>query len=85
MGGVKKQKIVTLISSVLSFIIIFLSSKLLADYTVMHSLGFIFALSMGALVFLLFWPQAISPEEKNPVNRFLIWGLSADNLMGAQA
>jgi Cu(I)/Ag(I) efflux system membrane protein CusA/SilA len=27
---------------------------------------------MGALVFLLFWPQAIRPEEKNPVNRFLI-------------
>ena len=71
--GSKKQKIVTLVSSVLSFIIIFLSSKLLPDYTVMHSFGFIFALSMGALVFLLFWPQAIRREDKNPVNRFLIW------------
>jgi len=71
--GSKKQKTVTLISSVLSFIVLFLLSKLLPDYTVLHSFGLIIALSIGALVFLLFWPQAISPEEKNPVNRFLIW------------
>ncbi|NIO81399.1 MAG: hypothetical protein GTN53_12330, partial [Candidatus Aminicenantes bacterium] len=28
---------------------------------------------MGTLTLLLLWPQALSPEEKNPVNRFLIW------------
>jgi Cu(I)/Ag(I) efflux system membrane protein CusA/SilA len=71
--GNTKQKIVTLVSSSLTVIVLFFLSKLLPDYSVMHAFGFIIAISMGALVFLLFWPQAIREEEKNPLNRFLIW------------
>ena len=71
--SLRKQKVVTVLSSLLIFIVIFLLAKLLPNYTVMHSFGFYIAVSLGALVVLLLWPQAISREEKNPVNRFLIW------------
>lgn len=69
----KKQKIVTLISSIISFVIVLVITKMMPDYLFMHSFGFVFALSTGALAFLLLWPQEIRHENKNPVNRFLIW------------
>jgi Cu(I)/Ag(I) efflux system membrane protein CusA/SilA len=69
----RKQKMVTLSSSILVFLAVFLLSRLLPDYILMNSFGLYIALSLGVLVVLLLWPQAISREEKNPVNRFLIW------------
>jgi Cu(I)/Ag(I) efflux system membrane protein CusA/SilA len=72
--GRKKQKIVTLVSSILLFIIVLLITKLVPSYLLVHSFGSVVALSAGALMFLLLWPQEISHEDKNPVNRFLIWG-----------
>jgi Cu(I)/Ag(I) efflux system membrane protein CusA/SilA len=71
--SLRKQKAVTVFSSLLVFIVAFLLAKLLPHYTVLHSFGFYIALSLGVLVILLLWPQAISREDKNPVNRFLIW------------
>jgi len=71
--GRNKQKIVTLVSTGLTVIVLLILSRVVPDYTVMHSFGSFFAVFMGALVFLLFWPQAIRHEERNPLNRFLIW------------
>ncbi len=71
--SLRKQKAVTVFSSLLVFIVTYLLAKLLPNYTVLHSFGFYIALSLGALVVLLLWPQAISREDKNPINRFLIW------------
>jgi Cu(I)/Ag(I) efflux system membrane protein CusA/SilA len=36
-------------------------------------MGLPIAILAGTITLLLLWPQAVSPEEKNPVNRFLIW------------
>ncbi len=69
-----KQKTVALLSSILLSVTVFIAAKLLPDHLVAGSFGSIFAISAGGLAFILLWPQAISREDKNPVNRFLIWG-----------
>jgi Cu(I)/Ag(I) efflux system membrane protein CusA/SilA len=71
--GSKKQKTVTLIATGGTVVLVFLLTKFATAYTVLYSFGIVFSLSLGALVFLLCWPQAITEEEKNPLNRLLIW------------
>jgi Cu(I)/Ag(I) efflux system membrane protein CusA/SilA len=71
--GRKKQRIISLVASLSTFVLCLFLAKFLPEFTVLHSFSLFFAFFMGALVFLLLWPQAISHEEKNPLNRFLIW------------
>ncbi|NOZ25188.1 MAG: efflux RND transporter permease subunit [Nitrospirae bacterium] len=68
----KKQRVVTAVASVLVFLLFLLLSSLFPT-SVLGAFGTMLAVFMGALTFLLLWPQAVSPEDKNPVNRFLIW------------
>jgi Cu(I)/Ag(I) efflux system membrane protein CusA/SilA len=69
----KKQRIVSVIASVCTFFLLWLIPKLLFPHTLLGVFGIPLAIIMGALAFMLLWPQAVKPEMKNPVNRFLIW------------
>ena len=69
--GRKKQKIVSVIAAVALFLTIWLGSKIFA-FTLLSTLGLSFAIILGVLTLMLLWPQEVTPEEKNPVNRFLI-------------
>ena len=44
----------------------------LFPYTMLGGLGLPLAVMAGAFALFILWPQEIRPEEKNPVNRFLI-------------
>ncbi|UCD34507.1 MAG: efflux RND transporter permease subunit [Nitrospiraceae bacterium] len=63
--------------SIAAGVTIFVAAWLLPEQIVPHSLLGTFSMSLaivaGTLTVLILWPQAVSPEEKNPVNRFLIW------------
>jgi Cu(I)/Ag(I) efflux system membrane protein CusA/SilA len=71
--GRTRQRVFSLALSLIIGIISFFAIKLLPDYSLLGSFDFVFALFLGALTFFLLWPQPISHEEKNPINRFLIW------------
>ncbi len=68
----KKQRTVSLVASASVFLVFWLLPKLF-PYTLLSALGLPSAIILGTLALLLLWPQAVSEEEKNPVNRFLIW------------
>jgi Cu(I)/Ag(I) efflux system membrane protein CusA/SilA len=68
----KKQRIVSVMVSVGTFFVFWLFSDLF-QFTLLESFGLPLAIIMGTLTLLILWPQAVSPEEKNPLNRFLIW------------
>ena len=67
----KKQVRVSIASAAGTFVFIWLGSKLFS-FTLLESFGLPLAIIMGVAAFVTLWPQAVSPEEKNPVNRFLI-------------
>ncbi|MEE8184784.1 MAG: efflux RND transporter permease subunit [Thermodesulfobacteriota bacterium] len=68
----KKQRIVSVMASVGTFFVLWLFSELF-PFTLLESFGLPLAIIMGTLALLILWPQAVSPEERNPLNRFLIW------------
>jgi Cu(I)/Ag(I) efflux system membrane protein CusA/SilA len=69
----KKQKIVSIVMSVCTFFLFWLIPKLLFTHTLLGVFGHPLAIIMGTFTLLLSWPQAVKPEMRNPVNRFLIW------------
>ncbi|VAX31344.1 Cobalt-zinc-cadmium resistance protein CzcA; Cation efflux system protein CusA [hydrothermal vent metagenome] len=68
----KKQRLVSVGVSALVFLVFWLVSTLF-PMSVLSTFGVSIAIFMGALTLFLLWPQAVSPEFRNPVNRFLIW------------
>ncbi len=68
-----KQRIVSLFVSIGTFLVVWLGSMLFDPFTILREFGFPLGIVLGMLTLLILWPQAISPEEKNPINRFLIW------------
>ncbi len=68
----RKQRAVSAVVSVCVFLVLWLLPKLF-PYTLLSVLGLPTAIIIGTLALLLLWPQAVSKEDKNPVNRFLIW------------
>jgi Cu(I)/Ag(I) efflux system membrane protein CusA/SilA len=67
----RKQRMVSAGSAAGVFLVVWLAAKLF-PHTVMGTFGLPLAIILGTLTLLILWPQEISPEEKNPVNRFLI-------------
>lgn len=68
----KKQRIVAVAIST-SMSIAFWLISVTFPFTLLESFGLPLAIIIGAFAMMLLWPQAVSPEEKNPLNRFLIW------------
>ncbi len=68
----RRQRTVAAGASVAVGLLLWLISVLFPQ-SALGAFGGMLAVSLGALTFLLLWPQAISPEDKNPVNKFLIW------------
>ena len=69
----KKQKVVSLGSALGVFLFVWLTPGFIMPFTILGSFSTPAAIIVGIVVMLLLWPQAVSPEESNPVNRFLIW------------
>ena len=69
--SLRKQRIVSAMAGAGVFLLV-RAASLLFPTTLLGGLGLVIAIVLGAVVFLVFWPQAVSPEERNPVNRFLI-------------
>ena len=68
-----RQILVSVAAAAGVFLLVWLVPKYLIPFTVIGSLGLPVAIIAGTAAMLLLWPQAVSPEAKNPVNRFLIW------------
>ena len=68
-----KQKGIAFLTSLFIFFLIWLSPRLLPAYTILTTFSFSFAILIAVVTLIVLWPQVLSPEEKNPVNRFLIW------------
>ncbi len=68
----RRQRTVAAGASVAVGLLLWLISVLFPQ-SALGAFGGMLAVSLGALTFLLLWPQAVSPEDKNPVNKFLIW------------
>jgi Cu(I)/Ag(I) efflux system membrane protein CusA/SilA len=66
-----KQRLVSVAAGAGVFGAIWLLT-ILFPYTLLETFGLPFAIILGTLTLLVLWPQEVSPEEKNPVNRFLI-------------
>ncbi|UCE70758.1 MAG: efflux RND transporter permease subunit, partial [Nitrospiraceae bacterium] len=69
----KKQKVVSLGSALGVFLFVWLTPGFIMPFTILGSFSTPAAIIVGTVVMLLLWPQAVLPEESNPVNRFLIW------------
>jgi Cu(I)/Ag(I) efflux system membrane protein CusA/SilA len=67
----RKQRIISAASALGVFCAFLLIAKLF-PYAILGTFGLPIAIIAGTLTFLTLWPQKVSPEEKNPVNRFLI-------------
>jgi Cu(I)/Ag(I) efflux system membrane protein CusA/SilA len=67
----KKQRTVSVSAALLMFGTVWLIARLF-PYTIVGTFGLTLAIVSGALTLLILWPQEVSPEEKNPINRFLI-------------
>ena len=68
----KKQITVSIAIASGVFIGVWLAPYFLVPGSVLGELSLAFAIISGTVTMLLLWPQAVSPENKNPVNRFLI-------------
>jgi Cu(I)/Ag(I) efflux system membrane protein CusA/SilA len=71
--GMSRQRIASLVLALGVFLSLWILPKYLTPFTILASMGLPIAILAGTITLLLLWPQAVSPEEKNPVNRFLIW------------
>ena len=66
-----KQKAVGAAAGAGAFGLIWLVARLF-PYTLLGCFGLPLAIVCGVFVLLTLWPQEISPEDKNPVNRFFV-------------
>ena len=69
--SLRKQRIVSALAGAGVLLLVWAVS-LLFPTTLLGGFGLLIAVVLGAVVFLILWPQVVSPEGKNPVNRFLI-------------
>jgi Cu(I)/Ag(I) efflux system membrane protein CusA/SilA len=69
----KRQRIFSVVVSLIVFLILFSILGILPEFTLIEILRVPIAIFMGVLTFLLLWPQEVKHEEKNPLNRLLIW------------
>jgi Cu(I)/Ag(I) efflux system membrane protein CusA/SilA len=69
--GRRKQEIVSAAAAVVVFGAVWLVAGLF-PYRFLGTFGLTLAIIFGALTLLTLWPQEVSPEGKNPINRFLI-------------
>ncbi|MFI5294325.1 MAG: efflux RND transporter permease subunit [Thermodesulfovibrionales bacterium] len=67
----RKQRVVSAAAALGVFGVFRLGSRFF-PYSILGTFGLSIAIILGTLTFLTLWPQEVSPEEKNPVNRFLI-------------
>jgi copper/silver efflux system protein len=67
----RKQRIVSAAAGLGVFLAVWLFTRLF-PLTLLGGFGLLLAVILGAVAFLVLWPQAVSPEGKNPLNRFLI-------------
>jgi Cu(I)/Ag(I) efflux system membrane protein CusA/SilA len=67
----RKQRLISVLSGAGTFLLLWGVLKLFGG--VLSNFGFPIALVTAAVVFVVLWPQKVAEEEKNPVNRFLIW------------
>jgi Cu(I)/Ag(I) efflux system membrane protein CusA/SilA len=69
--GRRKQRAVAVASAAGVLLAVWLLTKLL-PFTALGMLGLSLAVILATLTLLILWPQEVSREEENPVNRFLI-------------
>jgi Cu(I)/Ag(I) efflux system membrane protein CusA/SilA len=69
--GRKRQRLVSAAIGFLTFMVLWLVPKLF-PFTILEAFSLPLAIVVSVVVLLLFWPQSVSPEKRNPVNRFLI-------------
>jgi Cu(I)/Ag(I) efflux system membrane protein CusA/SilA len=67
----RKQRTVSAASAAAVFGLVWFVTRF-SSYTVLETFWLPIAIILGTLTLLTLWPQEISPEEKNPVNRSLI-------------
>jgi Cu(I)/Ag(I) efflux system membrane protein CusA/SilA len=70
--SLNKQRAVSVAAAVITFLTIWILPGHFAQFSVLGMLGLPAAIIISTGVLLLLLPQSVSPEEKNPVNRFLI-------------
>jgi len=68
---VKKQRVVSLLSGGGTLLLLWIVIKGIGGGLAPFALSI--ALLTAAVVLVVLWPQKVAKEEKNPVNRFLIW------------
>jgi Cu(I)/Ag(I) efflux system membrane protein CusA/SilA len=68
----RKQRIITVLSSISVFFVIWVYSLFAGQYTIIKEYGLMFAIIFGLLTMVLLLPQELLAEAKNPVNRFLV-------------
>ncbi|KPJ97554.1 MAG: cation transporter, partial [Nitrospira bacterium SG8_35_4] len=71
--GTGRQRTVSFAAALGVFLAVWILPEHLVPLTVLGSMSLPLAVVSATIILLLLWPQAVSPEEKNPVNRFLIW------------
>jgi len=68
----KTQRYVTVLCALLTPLLFWGLSESLS-HTLLAAFGLPLGIILGALLFVILWPQEVRPEDRNPVNRFLIW------------
>ncbi len=68
----KRQRMFSIVFSLLTFSLIWLVSAFSPEFSILRLFGLPAAIIMSVFVLLILWPQAVKPEERNPINRFLI-------------
>jgi Cu(I)/Ag(I) efflux system membrane protein CusA/SilA len=68
-----RQRAAAAASALGIFLAIWILPEHLFPFTMLASMGLPAAIISGTVTLLLLWPQAVSPEKKNPVNKLLIW------------
>jgi Cu(I)/Ag(I) efflux system membrane protein CusA/SilA len=71
--GTGRQRTVSFAAALGVFLAVWILPEYVVPLTVLGSMSLPLAVVAATITLLLLWPQAVSPEEKNPVNRFLIW------------
>ena len=67
-----RQIVFTLSAAIVVFLGLWLFPHYIVPATLLGAFGMPLAIISATVVLLLLWPQAVYPEAKNPVNRFLI-------------
>ncbi len=69
--SLRKQRTVSLLSGIGTFFLLWGGLAFFVPGP--SSFNLIVSILLAGIIFMVLWPQRVSEEEKNPVNRFLIW------------